>query len=220
MKSFVYFVQAASGAIKIGVTRHVQARLAAMRTTSPEPLSLLGAVPGDAAFERALHQQFADVRIRNEWFLPAPHLMQEIETLLTDSSAEDLSPDAPPIDDEYTKAAMKWLSSIEDREAKLRCQPVLAVRPKIAARMGFTPGFMENLRRSRIREVSARAHDILRRARIADILAELREIEAVFVQIITEEAEGAPSLSKEDAASVEAGLAALRRIMSDGMKGN
>lgn len=76
--SFVYFIQASSGPIKIGVAVDVAARLAELQIGSHESLNLLGVVTGDAAREGELHGMFSSLRIRGEWFRPADELLEFI----------------------------------------------------------------------------------------------------------------------------------------------
>ena len=81
--SVVYFIQSGgdSGKIKIGVSRGVRSRLAALQTSSGEPLRLLATVPGDRELERELHRKFAAHRRSGEWFDAAPPLLSFIRTL-------------------------------------------------------------------------------------------------------------------------------------------
>ena len=73
----VYFAQGAiSQLIKIGTTTNLKKRLQALRTGSPEPLVLLGAIPGGDQEERELHQRFSSQRINGEWFSPSPELLR------------------------------------------------------------------------------------------------------------------------------------------------
>lgn len=76
---FVYFIQAASGPIKIGRAADARVRLAEIQTGSHEELVLLATVPGGRVVERQLHQRFAEHRIRGEWFAPAADILAEIE---------------------------------------------------------------------------------------------------------------------------------------------
>jgi hypothetical protein len=53
--------------VKIGYTKgDPKKRLASLQTGQPMALSLLWAAPGD--YEHALHQRFAEHRVRGEWF--------------------------------------------------------------------------------------------------------------------------------------------------------
>ncbi len=65
--AFVYFVGGGNH-IKIGLARDVAFRLATLRASSPIPLELLLAIPGDLTVEQRLHQRFAALRSHNEWF--------------------------------------------------------------------------------------------------------------------------------------------------------
>lgn len=72
----VYFVQAGDdGPIKIGFAVDFKARFATMRTDSPLDLRLLGRLDGTAQDEKRLHQTFAELRIRGEWFRADPRLL-------------------------------------------------------------------------------------------------------------------------------------------------
>jgi hypothetical protein len=55
---------------KIGYTsgRRVEPRLKALQTASPHKLTLVDVWPGDEKEEHAMHERFADRRVRGEWF--------------------------------------------------------------------------------------------------------------------------------------------------------
>lgn len=79
-KGFVYFVQGATtGAIKIGFTVNPKQRVASLQSSAPEPLCLLGSVPGDENLERVIHSAFAESRLRGEWFRPSWALLEFIK---------------------------------------------------------------------------------------------------------------------------------------------
>lgn len=70
--SSVYFIQCGEGGpIKIGMAVNVQRRLELLQTGCPHLLTVLAAVAGDRATERAFHERFVDLRMRGEWFWPA-----------------------------------------------------------------------------------------------------------------------------------------------------
>lgn len=72
MSQLVYFIQAAeSGRVKIGIAANPVRRLAELQTGSPEPLRILGVIPGGARLESQLHARFADDRLHGEWFRPS-----------------------------------------------------------------------------------------------------------------------------------------------------
>jgi len=79
--SVVYFVQVASGHIKIGVTTNIKVRMAALQHANAEPIALLGTFPGGHAHEGVMHRAFADTRDSGEWFSPTPELLDFINSL-------------------------------------------------------------------------------------------------------------------------------------------
>lgn len=76
----VYFVQAGD-AVKIGMSKDIPKRLRTLRTMSPLPLELLGAVPGGRQEEAELHREWATQRLHGEWFRAAPELLGRIADL-------------------------------------------------------------------------------------------------------------------------------------------
>lgn len=92
----VYFIQAGEdGPVKIGTAEDVAARLSELQTGSPAPLQLLGYVSGGRADEQMLHRRFAALRMRGEWFSPAPELIDFIVAALrADAKAEQAHADA------------------------------------------------------------------------------------------------------------------------------
>lgn len=66
----VYFIrETVSGHVKIGWTSGRPAsRLKALQTAHPHDLVLICSIPGDKATERALHEKYAHLRLRGEWF--------------------------------------------------------------------------------------------------------------------------------------------------------
>lgn len=76
----IYFVQAASGPVKIGFTNDWQKRRAALQSGSPERHVLLLLMPGEPADEKALHRVFVEHRVRGEWFAPVPALLAYIDS--------------------------------------------------------------------------------------------------------------------------------------------
>ena len=72
----VYFVQVGRiGPIKIGTTMTPESRFSGMQTDNPFELNLLHTAPGDDVEEGILHGYFAKIRLRGEWFRPAPELL-------------------------------------------------------------------------------------------------------------------------------------------------
>jgi hypothetical protein len=74
-REYVYLVQAIvdgklSGPVKIGTTRVPTQRLNQLQTGNPQLLYLRFSIPVERAgwLERFIHQQYAHLRIRGEWF--------------------------------------------------------------------------------------------------------------------------------------------------------
>ena len=80
--SWVYFIQAANGFIKIGVAVRPEKRFSALQTGHAQKLHFLGAIPGDAADEREWHSRFLRFHVRGEWFRPEPELLAAIEAAI------------------------------------------------------------------------------------------------------------------------------------------
>lgn len=65
--------------VKIGFSQgSVVSRVIALQAGSPHPLKLLGVMDGDKERETALHAQFAEQRVRGEWFRGDAALLQFI----------------------------------------------------------------------------------------------------------------------------------------------
>jgi hypothetical protein len=79
---FVYFAQPKGGGlIKIGSTRWLKSRVAALQGASPVEIVLLAAAQGSRKHEVRLHDHFAEHRARGEWFNPCPELVRLVESL-------------------------------------------------------------------------------------------------------------------------------------------
>lgn len=78
MSGLIYFVRAgADGPIKIGYTRtSLNARLAFLQVGNAETLTVIQRALCGPGFERVLHERFAHLRIRGEWFRPEPELLE------------------------------------------------------------------------------------------------------------------------------------------------
>jgi hypothetical protein len=75
----VYFIEADSGLIKIGVATSPSERIRTLRTMSPVGLRLLLELPGlGASGEAELHERFAEFRSHGEWFWAEPTLVDYI----------------------------------------------------------------------------------------------------------------------------------------------
>lgn len=86
-KSRVYFIRAADGLIKIGVSKDVRRRFATLQQDCGDVLELIGLMPGTHATEMTLHRLFAEDRDHGEWFQPSERLRDFIE-----ENAQDEAP--------------------------------------------------------------------------------------------------------------------------------
>ncbi len=80
----IYFVQEGSkGPIKIGVSAEVACRFSSIQVGNPRRLRLLGTAPCyGKQLEIEIHRKFSHLRIRGEWFRPAPELLDFITKCL------------------------------------------------------------------------------------------------------------------------------------------
>lgn len=79
----VYFIRSEkTHEIKIGFTAgRIEDRLRALQTSHPHKLQVLAISLGNRAHEKALHEKFASIRLRGEWFEPHPDLLTYISVL-------------------------------------------------------------------------------------------------------------------------------------------
>jgi hypothetical protein len=84
---FVYFIlNEDSNAIKIGRAKNLARRMMSLQTSSPAKLKLIKSVQVEGAkeaqeLERALHQQFSEMRLAGEWFKAEANLLEYISQL-------------------------------------------------------------------------------------------------------------------------------------------
>ena len=84
---FVYFIlNEDSNAIKIGRAKNLARRMMSLQTSSPAKLKLIKSVSVEGAreaqeLERALHQQFSEIRLAGEWFKAEANLLEYISQL-------------------------------------------------------------------------------------------------------------------------------------------
>lgn len=64
----IYFIRAASGAVKIGFSIKPSSRVSNLQCGNAEPLQIIRAIPGDRRAERWLHREFRGSKIHGEWF--------------------------------------------------------------------------------------------------------------------------------------------------------
>lgn len=119
---FVYFIRAVgTSRIKLGFSAEPEKRLRELQTASPNRLVLLAKWPGTVAIERQLHKEFAEYRVRGEWFkLPRPLIEQ-----LLGSAKPVRSVEKPNTED-----LRLWrLTTYRDRHGKVRVRKILRFVP-------------------------------------------------------------------------------------------
>ncbi len=77
----VYFIGAADGPIKIGMSVNPTARLRGLQTAYPYELRILAISEGGGVGELAYHRQFSAHRLHGEWFARCPEIEAEIARL-------------------------------------------------------------------------------------------------------------------------------------------
>src|SRR5262245_48408046 len=81
MSQQLYFIKAGAR-IKIGIAADIGRRVRQLQTGCPEPLELLGTIPGSRGVERCWHRRWAQIRTGGEWFKATPELLEEIDRTL------------------------------------------------------------------------------------------------------------------------------------------
>ena len=82
-KSFVYFVEADNGSVKIGFTKDLDARISAIRTNSPVYIKRVSFIEGDVAMEREIQDRFRSQRIKGECFSASKDILSFIDSKTT-----------------------------------------------------------------------------------------------------------------------------------------
>ena len=127
----VYFAQRrAGGLVKIGWSRSVKVRMGAVRA------NVIGAIPGERETERALHERFAHLRTRGEWFRPGRDLLAYIR-----SEAQGHEPDSETALTGVRLPAA-WLVRF-DRIAKSMSEPGRRVTRLRVMRLAMHRGLVE-----------------------------------------------------------------------------
>lgn len=73
----IYFIRdGEEGPVKIGYSKDVAERLVALKSVCGKQLRVLRVIEGDFSKEKSLHRQFAELRLRGEWFTYDPGMME------------------------------------------------------------------------------------------------------------------------------------------------
>lgn len=87
-QSYIYFIRAESGPIKIGRANNPVSRYFSLQTAHWEKLILLGCISGGPAQEREWHNRFEEARIRGEWFKPRKGLQGAVDVALKEAGVD------------------------------------------------------------------------------------------------------------------------------------
>lgn len=127
-QGFVYFVRGGDR-VKIGWSRKVALRVSQLQTASAEQLELLGEMPGTLDTERALHDTFAPLRVRGEWFRAEVGLLCAIRVMCGFALSDHLAVLA-----ERDRRAESWTHALGDCVSALRRErPINATPEEVAA---------------------------------------------------------------------------------------
>jgi hypothetical protein len=125
---FVYIIQAIGTArVKLGYSIEPEKRLRELQTGSPYELALLSKWRARPATERRLHREFAEYRVKGEWFELPRQLIERLA--VSDQETKTLN----------TSDTKLWrLETYKDRHGKVRVRKVLRFVPKpgVAVEMG------------------------------------------------------------------------------------
>ena len=84
----IYFILCTgTGAIKIGRSDNVNARLLGIQSSSASEVRLIGSFRAHYTFENFLHSSFSAHNVRGEWFKAADDLLDVVEVALVDGFA-------------------------------------------------------------------------------------------------------------------------------------
>jgi hypothetical protein len=83
MIRLVYFLRAGRGAVKIGLSKNVDARITELQNGNAGRLRVLRTIEGTARTENLAHKAFAQHHIRGEWFRYTPEMLTWTEPMVT-----------------------------------------------------------------------------------------------------------------------------------------
>jgi Meiotically up-regulated gene 113 len=140
----IYFAQLPTGAIKIGCSEDVDARLGQLEGHYRQPVALLHTMEGDRETEREIHERFSHLRFgRTEQFRPAVDLMTFIGKPLLVSQNPDAveaipgPPDVTTWGVRMTREYQDWLSRLASSDRCTMAGLIDRAVTQYAASIGF-----------------------------------------------------------------------------------
>lgn len=88
-KTYIYFIQATNGPIKIGLTKNVQRRLVRLQTGNPYKLSLLYFCPAKGVVEEQLRFHLKSDHMRGEWYWPTQKVFNVIKKKMVEDAEDE-----------------------------------------------------------------------------------------------------------------------------------
>lgn len=120
----VYIIRAGSeGPVKIGKANNPVARITALQGAHYEELRVVRLLSGGRREEQRLHNMFAALHIRGEWFRFSPDMLGDIgvqDVTLAEAIATHARPEVPAgLDKSAYRSALRFWNSLasEDKEA-------------------------------------------------------------------------------------------------------
>jgi hypothetical protein len=156
-KSVIYFLRSGDR-VKIGVTISLGRRIKALESASGASIDLIGSIPGTKDCERELHEQFAEYRIKGEWFSATEELLTGVDQILkAAASLDDFVIEAGPLARQESKRVdhcIFWLTRLLHIE-QCRGNRTTAAFTVISKRSGISHGTLWGLKYRRPAFVSA-----------------------------------------------------------------
>ncbi len=120
----VYFIQRGDdGPVKIGLSKDAGRRLKGLQTNHDAQLHIRRVFVGGAAEERALHERFAALRLKGEWFRPAEEILSG-DLGLVEAALPDRQPRAAVARAARSPAeVLRLLDAAQERERRQRGKP-------------------------------------------------------------------------------------------------
>ncbi len=109
----LYFIRAGdNGPVKIGIADSIPERMATLQSASAVTLCLIREIPGNRAQEQWLHQRFAEVRLRGEWFTFTEEMLTVVPPALHNRAGRAITANEAP-SDPYRVALEQYDAAIE-----------------------------------------------------------------------------------------------------------
>ena len=188
----IYFVLRSDGMVKIGTTTDLKSRLATLQK-SHGLLEVLRVINGDRRRERKLHRQFAKFHQFGEWFRDDAGALSAQIPRIPEGAALEVTDD---------EARAEWIAGETELMAKAKSmlhelvqarkfvsgQKRAEAQASVSADYGFSPWFLEHIRRGNATSVSAYGFQKLREAWVAEKTAQIEFLKSEMASLEANEA--------------------------------